>query len=84
MLGIVITAYNRATPLADLLTSLNNVLVDDGRQIPLVISIDNQGTKDVNQVANDFKWKYGPKEVVIHEKKLSHCSMKLKTICLTV
>lgn len=70
MLGIVITAYNRATPLADLLTSLNNVLVDDGRQIPLVISIDNQGTKDVNQVANDFKWKYGPKEVVIHEKKL--------------
>lgn len=70
MIGIVIAAYNRAEPLLDLLNSLNNVHYNNNEQIPLVISIDNQGTEQVNKIANEFNWKYGSKEVVIHEKKL--------------
>jgi len=70
MLAIVITAYNRAEPLASLLQSLNNLQVNEGVSIPLVISIDNHGTPEVNKIAEDFKWKYGEKEVIIRQEKL--------------
>lgn len=68
MIAIVITAYNRAVPLSVL---LNNILCikTDGDSIPLVISIDNNGTPDVNRVAESFVWPYGPKEVIIHKEK---------------
>ncbi len=68
MIAIVITAYNRAKPLA---TLLNNLLTlrTKGDIIPLVISIDNNGTPEVNQIASSFEWPFGPKEVIIHKEK---------------
>ena len=70
MFGIVITAYNREQALLDLLNSLNKVINYSGLSIPLVISIDNNGTPEVIRVANSFEWKHGSKEVIIHREKL--------------
>lgn len=69
MIGIVITAYNRALPLQCLLDSLNKIN-SCGLEIPLIISIDNNGTPEVNKVAEQFNWKYGKKEIVIHKERL--------------
>lgn len=66
--AIVVTAYNRAVPLGHLLDSLNKIRTD--LSIPLVISIDNKGTEEVNKVANDFQWEHGEKKVIIHPEKL--------------
>lgn len=68
MIAIVITAYNRPTPLERLLRSLLKIRVDE--EIPLIISIDNGGTDEVNKVANSFDWPYGNKIVNIHKEKL--------------
>lgn len=66
--AIVITAYNRPDSLEKLLKSLNEIYTYF--DIPLIISIDNNGTNEVNRVANEFEWKHGTKEVIIHTKKL--------------
>ena len=66
-LAIVITAYNRARPLKNLLDSLNSIVTT--KRLPLIISIDNQGTEEVNEVANAFVWKHGEKQVIIHQEK---------------
>lgn len=68
MIAIVITAYNRAEPLATLLNNLLSIKTD-GDNIPLVISIDNNGTPEVNAVAEQFQWPFGKKEVIIHKEK---------------
>ena len=68
MIAIVITAYNRPAPLERLLKSLLKIRVDE--EIPLIISIDNGGTDEVNKVANSFEWPYGKKIVNIHKEKL--------------
>lgn len=65
--AIVITAYNRGTPLKNLLESLNNIVTE--KSIPLIISIDNKGTDDVNRIADEFIWKHGKKKVIIHQEK---------------
>lgn len=67
-LAIVITAYNRALPLDSLLNNLLSIRV--GFNLPLVISIDNGGTPEVNKVANDYVWPFGEKRVIIHPQKL--------------
>ena len=70
-LAIVITAYNRAEALSDLLSSLKNVKpVEKVGNVPLVISIDNNGTPEVNKIAHDFSWHLGEKQVIIHPEKL--------------
>lgn len=70
-LAIVITAYNRAAALSDLLSSLKNVKpVDKVEKVPLIISIDNNGTSEVNKIAQDFTWHLGEKQVIIHPEKL--------------
>lgn len=66
--AIVVTAYNRAEPLTKLLESLSQIKTQY-YSIPLIISIDNQGTSEVNKVAKEFEWKYGEKQVVIHSEK---------------
>lgn len=66
-LAIIVTAYNRPEALANLLTSLNNIRSD--RNITLEISIDNNGTEKVNQIAFDYKWKFGEKIVTVHKEK---------------
>lgn len=68
MIAIVITAYNRAEPLSVLLNNLLNIKTDDDF-IPLVISIDNNGTPEVNRVAELFEWPFGSKEVIVHKQK---------------
>lgn len=68
MLAIVVTAYNRSIPLKNLLCSLLKIRIENER-IPLIISIDNGGTPEVNKVAEEFEWPFGRKEVIIHNKK---------------
>ena len=65
--AIVVTAYNRAKPLENLLRSLDGLRA--GQEIPLVISIDNRGTPEVNRIAEQFVWRHGEKKVLIHEQK---------------
>ncbi len=67
-LAIVITAYNRAIPLKNLLTSLSSIKCD--REIPLIISIDNQGNEEVIKISKDFEWHHGEKKIIIHKEKL--------------
>lgn len=65
---IIISAYNKSEGLRILLNSLRKVQCD--QKVDLVISIDNLGTKEVNELANSFEWHLGKKEVIIHEYKL--------------
>lgn len=67
-MAIVIAAYNRANALRNLLDSLERVNCKN--QTTLIISIDNHGTKEVNDIAQRFIWKYGKKNVIIHNEKL--------------
>lgn len=67
-LGIVITGYNRADSMKNLLNNL--LLVRTDIELPLVISIDNAGTQELNKIVNDFEWPYGEKRVIIHPEKL--------------
>lgn len=66
-IAIVIVGYNRPKALKDLLDSLEHIKTN--REVPLIISIDNKGTEEVNRIAEDFEWKFGPKEVIIHQQK---------------
>lgn len=67
-LGIVITGYNRADSMKNL---LNNLLgIRTNINIPIEISIDNGGTPELNKIVNDFQWPYGEKTVTIHPEKL--------------
>lgn len=67
-LAIVITGYNRTESMKNL---LNNLLgVKTNIDLPLVISIDNAGTPELNKIVNEFEWPYGDKRVVIHPEKL--------------
>lgn len=67
-LGIVITGYNRADSMRNL---LNNLLcIKTNVEIPLEISIDNGGTPDLNRIAEEFEWPFGEKTVTIHQQKL--------------
>lgn len=60
---IVVVAYNRPRSLIRLLKSLAKANYPSN-DIPLIISIDNADTNnDVLQIANDFIWNFGPKEV---------------------
>lgn len=66
-IAIVVTAYNRPNALKLLLGSLRNLRTN--REIPLIISIDNGGVQEVNDIANNYVWRYGKKDVIIHNEK---------------
>lgn len=66
-LTIIVSAYNRASCLNLLLKSL--AALKCSQNIDLVISIDNKGTKEVNELAHMFNWHLGDKKVIIHEEK---------------
>lgn len=70
MFSIVITAYNRANALGNLLKTLSRIKVPQGENIPLTISIDNNGTPEVVDIANQFEWEFGEKTIIIHKEKL--------------
>ena len=65
-IGILTIGYNRANNLLRLLNSINAATfpTDD---VDLLISIDNSGTKDVENAANSFKMAY-TEEKKIHSK----------------
>ena len=67
-LTIIVTAYNKAESLKILFQSLKDVQC--GQQVNLVISIDNGGTEEVNELARSFTWHLGGKEIIIHQEKL--------------
>ncbi|MGB8643994.1 MAG: glycosyltransferase family A protein [Anaerolineae bacterium] len=70
--AIVISAYNRPHTLRRLLTALSRGEYPN-RQVPLVISIDNDehGTnREVIQVAEHFAWNFGPKRLICHQEHL--------------
>lgn len=60
---IVVVAFNRASSLARLLSSLARANYSSNG-IPLIISIDYaDNNEDVFKIANDFQWNYGEKVV---------------------
>lgn len=67
-LAIIITAYNRPKSLDNLLKNL--LRIRTSIKLPLIISIDNGGTPEVNRIAYNFEWTFGEKKVIIHPNKL--------------
>ncbi len=65
---IVIAAYNRDHTLGRLLSSLANAHYD--RPVTLIISIDGGGPDSVKAIADDFKWEFGPKEVLAQAENM--------------
>jgi hypothetical protein len=61
-LAIVAVGYNRPHSLSRLLDSLNRVAFE-GRQVPLIISLDRSGNADVTRVAETFIWRHGDKTI---------------------
>ncbi|MBI3176825.1 MAG: hypothetical protein HYZ35_02430, partial [Chloroflexi bacterium] len=71
--AIVLSAYNRPQALERLLASLQKAAYPAEGGIPLVISIDggkNGIHPEVRNVAEQFVWPFGPKEVLCHERHL--------------
>jgi hypothetical protein len=68
-LTIIVTGYNRPHALKSLFESMSKLYVAPSLEIPLIISIDNKGTEEVNRLANEYKWPFGTKEVIIHQEK---------------
>lgn len=68
---IVVSAYNRPNSLKRLLSSLDqaNYESKDGK-VKLIISIDFSGSDEVKNIANEFKWEHGQKELIIHQSNL--------------
>ena len=71
VLTLVVAGYNRQKPLRRLLDCIARADYGDDRDIRLVISLDRADVCDqMKQIADDFHWAYGPKEVVLHPKRL--------------
>ncbi len=68
--AIIVNAYNRPAALARLLASLQQAEYPAETPVPLVISIDRGGRADVQQIATDFAWPHGSKEVICREQHL--------------
>ncbi len=70
--AIVIVAFNRPKALRRLLSSLTYASYPPA-EIPLVISVDHQDSdsnRQVRQIAEDYEWRSGSKEVVISSSNL--------------
>lgn len=67
-LAIVITGYNRADSMSNLLNNLLKIRTEIS--IPLIISIDNGGTPELNKIVEEYQWPFGEKRVVIHNERL--------------
>ncbi|MFR6471241.1 MAG: hypothetical protein ACLUPE_02885 [Turicibacter sanguinis] len=67
--AIIVVAYNRPKSLKRLLRFLGEAHynVED---IPLVISIDKGDNQDVIEVANEFEWSHGRKEIIYQKENL--------------
>lgn len=68
-IAIVVVGYNKKKGLLRILQSVNDADYDED-DVPLIISIDASGNKEVYDVAQNFDWKHGAKIVNIEEKRL--------------
>lgn len=60
--AIVVIGYNNVKSIIRLLDSLNEAEYGNDK-VPLIISVDNSGSTDVEEAAGDFQWRHGKKEV---------------------
>lgn len=67
--AIVAVGYNRPKSLKRLLDSLSKA-VYDGESVPLVISIDKADNKDVERIAQEYRWPFGPKRTILQPTRL--------------
>lgn len=71
MLTILAAGYNRIKPLRRLLNCLNEADYCGDNDIHLLVSLDRADNCDaMKKMADDFEWKYGKKEVILHPKRL--------------
>ena len=68
-IGIVVIGYNRKDSIQRLLNRLN-VCFYENKEVPLVISLDNCGTDEVQKCAESFEWKFGQKIIRTYKKRL--------------
>jgi hypothetical protein len=68
--AIVVNAYDRPAALARLLASLQQAAYLPAVSVPLVVSIDRGGSAEVRQIAAEFAWSHGTKEVVYRDQHL--------------
>lgn len=68
--AIVVNAYNRPAALARLLASLQQAVYPVDRPVPLIISIDRDGSNEVQTLADHFTWPHGPAEVIAQQQHL--------------
>jgi hypothetical protein len=66
--AIVVLAHKRISTLKRLLFSLSNAKYTSS--VHLVISVDKSEVDNVKEVANNFKWEFGSKEVIEHSEHL--------------
>ncbi len=65
---IIVVAYNRENTLRRLLSSLANAVIS--QEVKLYISIDGDGTPEVLEIAENFQWGLGDKQIISHAKHL--------------
>lgn len=68
-LAFVVIGYNRGESFSRLLNSISNI-VTDRKDITLVITLERGSNKEVNSIAENFKWEFGEKIIVKQSKKL--------------
>ena len=69
--AIVVVAFNRANSLMRLLDSLSRADYTNFESVKLIISVDYQNSKNrqaVLNLAQDFNWEYGEKEVIDYKE----------------
>lgn len=79
--AIIIIAYNRPNALKRLLHSISKAIYTN-IDIPLCVCIDYIDTKEnrtVAQIADDFEWKYGKKEIIKQQSNLGLKAHVLKS-----
>ncbi len=67
-LPIVVVAYNRDHALSRILTALARAYYSS--KTKLIISIDGGGPESVVQIAEEFSWPHGEKEVIVHGRNM--------------
>jgi len=65
---IVIVAYNRPNSLKRVLNSINNAIFENS--VKLYISIDGGGDNQSQDIAGNFDWSNGEKEIIIHKENI--------------
>lgn len=68
--AIIVAAYNRPDSLGRLLHSISNADYPENVNIPLIISIDGGGNKDVPKIASHFNWPHGQIKIIEHKENI--------------